>query len=133
MLIVVIKAAVIWLGIACLAVANGMVREYLFVPALGMKFALPLSGLTLSAVVFLLAYLSVNFIGVRRKSGCFAIGVQWVVMTLAFEFFFGYFVAGQSWVTLLQVFDVASGDLFVLVLLTSLLSPYAVARIRRVV
>ena len=125
-----LKAALIWLLIACLAIGNGIVRESLFAPQFGMAVALPLSGITLSVIIFVVTYVAFSFLAATSQSACIAVGVQWVIMTLAFEFLFGHYVAGKSWVDLLQVFNLASGDLMLLVLLVSLLSPCFVARIK---
>lgn len=126
----ILKAALIWLGIACLAVVNGLVRENLFVPQFGTGVALLLSGLLLALIIFLVTYLSFNFIH-GNKPRYFLVGLQWVFMTLAFEFLFGHFVAGKSWNELVQIFDITEGDLMLLVLLVTLLSPYWVSRLKR--
>jgi membrane protease YdiL (CAAX protease family) len=122
------RAAVIWLVIVCFAVSNGILRENILAPRLGETFALPLSGLTLSIIVFVVAYFSFNFIGAKASTTCIFIGIQWVLMTLAFEFIFGLFVADKSWSELLQVFNIARGNLFLLVLVVTLISPSIVAK-----
>lgn len=127
------RAAVIWLVIAALAVANGAIREGLLRPQLGIAVALPLSGISLALIVLLVSYFAINFLGGRSAHAYWLIGVQWVVMTLALEFLFGHFVAGKSWPDLLQTFNLAKGDLFILVLLVSLTAPYLIARLRGVI
>ena len=62
--------------------------------------------------------------------GSLFVGALWVLMTLAFDFLFGYFVADRSWSTLLDVFDISGGNLFTLVLLVSLFSPYVAFRMK---
>ncbi len=126
----VLRAALVWLGIACLAVGNGVVRETIITPRFGEGIGLPLSGLALSIVIFTVTYFTFSFVGAKGKPTCFFIGIQWVLMTLAFEFIFGYFVAGKSWAALLNIFNITTGDLFTIVLLVSLLSPYIVAKIK---
>lgn len=126
------RAAAIWFSIACLAVGNGIIRESIIAPSFGVAYALPFSGLTLSIIVFVVAYFSLSFIGAKAQPACIFIGIQWVVMTLAFEFIFGHFVAEKSWAELVQVFNVANGNLFILVLLVSLLSPSIVAKVKEV-
>ena len=128
--VLILKAAVVWVGIACLAIGNGVIREEIIAPIYGDIIALPLSGIALSLIVFVVAFFTFNFIGIRESNKCIYVGFQWVIMTLAFEFLFGHFVAGKSWLDVLQVFNVAKGNLFTLVLVVSLLSPYAVARIK---
>ena len=45
-----------------------------------------------------------------------AIGGTWVALTVAFEFLFGHFVDGESWSELLENYDLAAGQLWILVL-----------------
>ncbi len=125
-----LKAAAIWFLIACLAVANGLLREQVLAPKLGMTAALPLSGISLSIIVFAVTYWLFFLIRGGDASTYLLLGLQWVLMTLAFEFLFGHYVAGKSWATLRAGLHPLTGDLFSLVLVVSLLSPSVVARIR---
>jgi hypothetical protein len=124
------KAAIIWFLIACLAVVNGLLREQLLAPKLGMAVALPLSGLSLSVIVFAVTYWLFFLIRGGNASTYLLLGLQWVLMTLAFEFLFGHYVAGKSWATLRAGLNPLTGDLFSLVLVVSLLSPSVVARMK---
>jgi len=107
-----------------------LVRQSIIAPLVGQEIGLPLSGLTLSFIVVAVTYTTFGFVGARAKSSCLFIGALWVLMTLAFEFILGHFVAGKSWSALLDVFDISAGNLFALVLLVTLLSPYVVTRIK---
>lgn len=78
----VLRAALVWLGIACLAVGNGIVREAVIAPWFGEGIALPLSGLTLSVVVFAVTFCTFSFVGTKEKSECLFIGTQWLLMTI---------------------------------------------------
>ena len=125
-----VKAGLVWVVIAALAIFNGVLRESLFVPQWGRGLALPLSGLSLCAIVFSVTYLSFSFLGERTANTYLLIGLEWVIITLAFEFLFGHWVAGKAWNEILQTFNILKGDLFILVLLTSLLSPVLVAKMK---
>ena len=125
-----VRAAAVWLCIALLAVGNGVVRELLLAPLFGKGVALSLSGLVLVLVVFAVSWVSISFLAADSRAAYWLIGAQWVCMTLTFEFLFGHFVVGKPWSALLQTFNVASGDLFVLVLIASFLSPYTAARLQ---
>ena len=124
------KTSLIWLAIAILAIGNGVLRESVLVPMLGQGLALPISGISLSIIVFIVTYFAFGFFGKQSFLTYFLIGLQWVFMTLIFEFVFGHYVAGKSWSTILQVFDTTKGDLFIFVLLMSLISPVLVAKIK---
>lgn len=128
--IIAFKASLIWLVMVAFAMANGVFREQVLTPNIGLSGALPLSGVSLSILVFLAAYFSVPFFGKNKGATFLYIGLQWLLMTLLFEFIFGHYVTGKSWYTLLQVFNPMKGDLFVVVLLVSLLSPYLTAKMR---
>jgi len=112
------------------AILNGGLREQVLATLFGSAVALPLSGITLSILVFLITYFAFPWLGRHRGHTYIMVGALWVLLTLLFEFPFGHFVMGKSWSELLQVFNVTDGNLFPVVLLTSLLSPYVVARWR---
>jgi len=127
---ILVKATLIWTIIAALAIANGALREQVLVPAIGARIALPVSGILLSVVVFLVTWCCYRLIAGRRKLTYLLIGLQWVLMTLSFEFVSGHFVAGKPWPEIFRVFNLMQGDLFIVVLAVSLVSPLLVAKIR---
>ena len=55
-----IKAIGIWLVFVISAILNGVFREKVLVPAIGTSIALPLSGVILAALVFLVTLMSVD-------------------------------------------------------------------------
>lgn len=127
---IVLKASVVWFVIALLAIANGIFRETVLVSLLGQNIALPVSGILLSFIVFIITYLFFPFFGKNKTMTYFLVGLQWLVMTLLFEFLFGHYVVGRSWSDILKVFHVMKGNLFIIVLIVSLFSPILVAKIK---
>ena len=125
-----IKAIGIWLVFVISAILNGVFREKVLVPAIGTSIALPLSGVILAALVFLVTLMLVPFINSSESTVYFVIGFLWVGLTLSFEFFFGRFVAGKSWQEIMQVFNVKKGDLFIFVLAITAVSPWVAAKLR---
>ncbi len=124
------KVVLVWCVIALLAIGNGALRDLVLAPAIGPGLARPLSGLSLSAIVLLVSYLASAFLGNWKSRIYWFIGLQWVLMTLAFEFLFGHFVAGKSWAELLQTFNILQGDLFLLVLLVTFCAPRLIAELK---
>lgn len=123
-----LKASLVWLLIAVLAVINGVFRESILNPSLGEHLALPMSGITLSIMIVIVTYAVFDWLKARTQKQCIGIGIQWALMTLLFEFLFGHYVAQKPWSEILHVFNVLSGDLFLLVILTLLLSPCFIAK-----
>jgi hypothetical protein len=56
-----------------------------------------------------------------------SIGVLWVTLTLAFEFFAGHYVFGTPWRQLRVAYNVARGRIWVLVLITTVIVPWLAA------
>jgi hypothetical protein len=127
---ILLKATGIWFVIVVAAILNGVFREKVLVPAVGASMALPLSGVLLAALVFLVALLLVSFIGSSESKVYIWVGIFWVILTLFFEFLFGYFVAAKSWQEIMQVFNVKKGDLFIVVLIMTAVSPWISAKLR---
>lgn len=129
----ILKACGVWLLIVPLAIVNGLAREKVLAPLLGQQVALPVSGLTLSALIFGMTLLLVPFLGALGPSHLWAVGVLWVGMTVAFEFLFGHYVMGKEWPRLLEAYRLSGGNLWVVVLIVTAVSPYLAAKLRGVI
>jgi hypothetical protein len=86
----------IWFVIAVLTVINSIFRENIFVLRLGQSIALPVSGMLLSIIVFIVTYLSFPLLEKNNSIAYLLIGLQWVLMMLILEFFFSHYVLGKS-------------------------------------
>ena len=120
----------LWLLLAALAIANGTLREKVLIPALGSTAAMQISGVTLAVAIFLVSWITLPWYGRLGSSGYWLVGFLWLFMTTVFEFGFGRFVARKSWPELLDAYNVAKGNLWIVVLLAVLLSPWLAARLR---
>lgn len=123
------KISMVWLLLMVSAIGNGLLRDKILVPAIGAEMALPASGITLSLLILLLSWFLVPLI-VNSKAQALVTGALWVVLTLSFEYLFGYYVLEKTLAEIHQVFALAQGNLFVLALFTCAVAPWLVARIR---
>ena len=128
----ILRGLVAWCVLLLTAVANGALRVTLLNPGLGEPVAHIISSLMLSLFILLLAWVLVPWVAPLSAAGAFTLGGSWLLLTLAFEFGFGHFAAHKSWRELLGDYDVAAGRIWMLVLLTTLLAPLIVARVRRI-
>lgn len=124
------KALGIWTGIVVLAVANGLLREYVLVPAAGTVAGFIASGVFLSLGIFLVAFAATPWYGRLGARQWWFVGAFWLVLTLIFEFGLGRLVQHRSWQDLLQAYTFADGNLWPLVLVVTLISPWLAARVR---
>jgi hypothetical protein len=127
---VIIKAGGLWVSLVPLAIVNGTIREGVLAPILGQRLALPLSGVSLSVLIFLFALMVALWLGASAAAHYVAAGTAWFLMTLLFEFLFGYYAMGKSCVQLLAAYNVVDGNLWVLVLISTAVSPYLGAKVR---
>ena len=122
----ILKSLIIWFCFIPVAILNGELREYVLAKAIGEKWALPVSGITLSACVFLITWLLLpRIMKVCTFKDCWLIGIGWALLTIAFEFAAGL-AGGDTVSELLVAYNPLTGNLWLLVLATTLLSPIMV-------
>ena len=120
-------AFLIWVMIIPIAILNGGFREYVLVK-LGM-LALPLSGIILSVCIFAIAYLLVPKIKDCVKRDYILFGVMWFVLTNSFDLS-SYIKSRAGFAGLLQSYNIFTGNTWLLVVLSALLSPMLVMKIK---
>jgi hypothetical protein len=106
------------------AIANGALRDVLLTPLLGEHPAEILSVLLLLIFIYIITALLLGRAGpVRRSADLWALGVLWMVLTIAFELvFFGVFL-GVPVSELLAAYNVFAGELWLVVVVGVLLAP----------
>jgi hypothetical protein len=126
------KVVAVWLAILVLANLNGLLREFALVPALGPVAARLASGVLLSGIIFVAAWLAAPRIGAGSAAQWWGAGALWLGLTLAFELGLG-FAQHQDLSRLLAAYTFQGGNIWPVVLLAALVSPYVAARARGLV
>jgi hypothetical protein len=117
-----------WFVLLVVAVINGALRDLTygkFVSELLANQISSLSGIILFGVAF---YQFVLYWPPASARQAIYIGLFWMALTVAFEFLFFHYVAGHPWSELLAKYDMASGQLWPLILLWVALGPYVFYR-----
>ena len=123
------KSLLVWLLLALVATANGIVRQFTY----GRMFT-DLAAHQISTVTAILACAALVWV-VNRKwpiesaSQAITIGVIWLLLTIAFEFGFGHFIAGHSWERLLADYNIMNGRVWLLFLLWIVVLPFVIFRL----
>jgi hypothetical protein len=128
--IVILRYVIAWIPMVFIAIANGAFRQLGYGKFLGELFAHQLSCLT--GILLFLSYtwcLSLYW-PLESSRQAFTIGLIWLALTIAFEFLFMHFGARVPWDKLLHDYNIFEGRLWVLVLISVLLLPYGVFRLR---
>ncbi len=114
----------VWVLLVFVAIMNGVLREEVLLPALGDHGGHVLSSIILSLIIFL-----VTCVFLRHTSFVFTtwdlllIGTLWLTLTVSFEFLFGHYVMGHPWENLIADYNIFEGKVWVLVLISTFLSP----------
>ncbi len=124
------RAFAVWILLLVLAILNGGIRETLLAPRFGEPAGHVLSTIVLCALIFLVSFLCIRWIGPAGPRDPWMVGLFWVVFTVAFEFLAGHFVFGRSWERLLADYHVTEGRIWILVLAADVLAPPWAARLR---
>ena len=126
----ILKSLITWLCFIPIAILNGGLRGYVLAKAVGENWALPVSGITLSVCVFLITWLTLPHTTKDCTSkDCWLIGICWCALTMAFEFVAGL-TDGHTMRELLCAYNPLTGNLWLLVLVTTLLSPVITRKYR---
>jgi hypothetical protein len=120
----ILKYIIAWLAMPIIGIVNGAVREFTYKKALGELRAHQVS--VASGIILFGLY--VWILSLRWKIGsaaqAVAIGLIWLVLTIAFEFVFGHYVMHNPWSRLLHDYNILEGRIWVLVLLWITVAPY---------
>ena len=122
-----LKAIGIWFLIIPVAILSGALRESVL-NKLG-NISLPLSGIILSICIFLVAYLLIPKIKNCKRKDYIIFGIIWFILTNLFDLLM-YISEGENFLALINSYNFMSGNLWILVCITSLISPIVVYKLK---
>ena len=126
------KSILIWLSIIPLAILNGGLREAFLSPQLGESCSQPISGIILCLLIFIVSFIFIPRIGKGEQIIYWKIGLLWIVLTVAFETVFGL-AMGNSFCELLKAYDITTGNLWLIVVVFIGITPWLIAKIKRII
>ncbi len=124
------KYTLAWIPMIFIAIANGTIRQFVYGPWVRELVAHQISCAGAIILFFLYTLFLSGHWSFTKSSQAWLTGLIWLVLTIAFEFVFGYFVAGHSMDRLLQDYNMAEGRLWTLVLVALFVMPYLTFKIR---
>jgi len=106
----------VWLLLAVVAIANGIIRQATYGRLLPDLAAHQLSTLTAVLAAWAVVWLAHRAWPIGSAAQARAIGAVWLIMTVLFEFGFGHYVADHSWARLLADYNLLEGRVWLLFL-----------------
>ena len=124
------KAALIWFVLMVSAIANGALRIKFIIPITGEVVGHVISTALLCALILVITWVTIGWMGPETTQGAVDIGVAWLLMTLGFEFGVGGLISHRSWAEMLADYNVFAGRVWVLVPIITFLAPWWMAKMR---
>ncbi len=106
-----LRATVVWIVIILAETVHGIARIQILEPSVGEFRARQMAVFSGAAIIFLVTRSLIGWIGANGRFALVAIGLFWVVLTIAFELLIGRFVFGFSWQRIAAEYDITSGSL----------------------
>ncbi len=113
-----------------IAILNGAVRELWLVDQFGELRAHQLSSATGIGLLGIYMWAIVRNWRPGSAVTAITVGLIWLVMTVAFEFLFGFYVRGLPWSQLFHDYNLFAGRVWVLVLAWVAVAPYLFYRLQ---
>lgn len=125
----VLKYILAWIALPLIAVFNGVLRELTYAHMFGDHLANQISSVLLSTIIVLYVISLNSKIRLRNASESITVGITWLFLTIGFEIILGLLL-GVPLIDQLQQYNLAGGNLWVLVLISVFLSPILLRRFR---
>ena len=121
----------VWLLLAVVTIANGVMRQFVYAHSMSALAAHQLSTLTAIVASGVVVWLVQGRWPLQTRSQAWSIGMLWLLLTIAFEFGFGHYVAGHEWRQLLADYNLLQGRLWSLFLAWMAVLPWVVFTLRK--
>lgn len=125
-----LRALAVWLAIVVAETLHGVARTLWLAPIVGDHAARQIGVATGSALILVITWLAIGWIGLTSRRELLAAGALWVVLMFGFEAFLGRTVFGFGWDRIAAEFDPSRGGLLLLGHAALLLMPLVTARLR---
>ena len=123
------KSILIWLSIIPLAILNGGLKQELIAPAIGEKFANPISGIILCLLIFIVSFLFIPRLGNGERKTYIKMGLLWVLLTVIFETAL-VLLTGGTFNEVVIAYNITTGNLWSIVVIFTGIVPLLVAKIK---
>jgi len=119
-----------WFPMLAIAVANGTLRQFIFARHMSELRAHQLSTLVGAVLIGAFVWFITGAWPPASARQAWQIGVVWLVLTVAFEFFMGLVLAHRPLAQVLRDYDLAAGRVWLLFLVWLTVAPWVFHRLR---
>lgn len=124
-----LKYFLLWFPMLVIAVMNGIARDMWYKTYLTELIARQLSTVSLLVLLGIYLFLVIKKYPPSSSAQALFLGLFWMFLTLGFEFGFGVY-RGNTWIQLLDDYNILKGHLWLLVPVWLVLAPYVFYKIQ---
>jgi hypothetical protein len=124
------KYFISWLPGIVIAIANGTIRQYIYMRYLAELTAHQLSVISFIILFGIYVWFIIPLLRLNSLREAFAAGTYWFCFTVIFEFLFGHYVMGHPWSVLFHDYNIIAGRLWIVVLLWTIAAPPVMYHLR---
>jgi hypothetical protein len=125
-----IKALLAWMVIAAAETVHGILRVKLLNPRFGDRRARRFSVFSGTAIILLIGWFAVPWIGPSTPEECLLVGSLWLGLMVVFDVGIGRLYFRLSWSRIAADFDVRQGGLLGFGMAALFFTPLAVVKLR---
>ena len=114
-----------------IGIANGVLREFTYGRVTSELLAHQLSTIFLMLFTGVFVWWLNRHWPIASLRQAWIIGFAWVLLTIMFEFGFGHYIVGHSWIQLIADYNVLEGRLWLLFLAWIFVMPIIVFRMNK--
>ena len=107
----ILKAFVIWIGIACAETLHGILRARLLNPRVGDRVARRIAVFSGSAIILAIGWISLPWIGPANMTDSLKVGALWLVLMSCYDIGLARFVFRMPYSLVAADFDIRKGNL----------------------
>jgi hypothetical protein len=124
------RAFLVWLLLIGAEIVHGILRAIFLVPWVGEFRSNQIGVFSGSAIILVIASLTIRWIGATRRRELLFVGGMWLLATVAFEVAFGRLVMGLTWERIIADYNLLEGGLMPLGLVILFFSPMISAKLK---
>ena len=132
----ILKSMSIWLLILVVVFASGVLRDFAITPLIGEQISRPLSGIIACIAIIIITYIFLPKLSNGTVLEYVLMGLLWVVMANIFDLSMYFWYSGLAdvpWTDFFKMFDIRTGDLWLIVMIVCFITPVVVAKKRNLI
>jgi len=117
------KYLISWLPGIPIAIANGSIRQFIYMAYVSEHTAHQLSVISFIILFGIYVWFIIPLLRLDSLRESFFAGLYWFCFTVIFEFIFGHYVMGHPWSALFHDYNILAGRLWIAVLIWTIAAP----------